>query len=142
MDIHFLPHVNALLNAGSSIFLAAGYCAIREGRTRLHRAAMISALVCSSLFLTSYVVYHANIGSMPYQGQGVLRSVYFSILISHTALAAAVPVLAGMTLVRALRRSFRAHKAIARWTLPIWFYVSVTGVIIYLMLYQFPVPTA
>jgi len=101
---------------------------------------MIAALVCSTLFLTSYIVYHANVGSVPFPGAGGVRAVYFTILISHTLLAAAVPPLAIITLARALRARFRKHRSIARWTLPIWLYVSVTGVVIYLMLYRIYTP--
>ncbi len=101
---------------------------------------MIAALVCSTLFLTSYTVYHANVGSVPFPGVGGVRALYFTILISHTLLAAAVPPLAIITLVRALRARFRKHRSIARWTLPIWLYVSVTGVVIYLMLYRIYAP--
>lgn len=103
---------------------------------RLHRAAMISACVVSTLFLTSYVIYHANIGSKPFPGRGPIRMVYFAILISHVILAATVPPLAMITLSRGLRARFDRHVAIARWTFPIWLYVSVTGVIVYVMLYR------
>ena len=100
---------------------------------------MIAAVVGSVLFLTSYLVYHSQVGSVRFQGTGAVRAVYFAILISHTVLAAAVPALAFITLVRALRRRFDRHRAIARWTLPIWLYVSVTGVLVYFMLYKLPV---
>ena len=136
MTIHTLPLLNACLNATSAILLCAGYYCIRKGNRRAHRALMISALVCSALFLTSYLVYHAQVGSVRFAGEGSVRTVYFAILISHTLLAAVLPVLAGITLVRALRERFDRHRAIARWTLPAWLYVSVTGVVIYLMLYQ------
>ena len=131
-----LPTVNALLNLTSALLLVAGYLLIRRGRIRAHRAAMISAVVCSSLFLASYLVYHFQVGSVRFQGTGGVRTLYFAILLTHTVLAAAVPVLAAITLVRALRERFDRHRAIARWTLPIWLYVSVTGVTIYWMLYR------
>jgi uncharacterized membrane protein YozB (DUF420 family) len=131
-----LPALNALLNAASAAALLTGFWFIRHGRWRAHRAAMVTALVLSTAFLTSYLVYHANVGSVRFTGQGWVRSAYFTVLLTHTVLAAAVPVLALITLVRALRRHFPRHAAIARWTLPIWLYVSVTGVVIYLMLYR------
>jgi uncharacterized membrane protein YozB (DUF420 family) len=131
-----LPALNALLNGASALALLVGFWLIRRGRWRAHRAAMLTALALSAAFLTSYLVYHAQVGSVRFTGQGWVRPLYFSILITHTVLAAAVPVLASITLVRALRRRFPRHAAIARWTLPIWLYVSVTGVVIYLMLYR------
>jgi putative membrane protein len=109
---------------------------IRRRDMRRHRAAMISAFVMSSLFLVSYLVYHANVGSVPFQGQGAIRYVYFAILITHIILAALILPLALLTLSRALSQKFDRHRKIARWTLPIWLYVSVTGVLIYLMLYR------
>jgi len=136
VGIRDLPLLNALLNGASTVLLLIGYYLIRRHRKRQHRAVMISALVTSSLFLLSYLVYHYNVGSVKFTGEGTVRTVYFIILISHTLLAVVVPPLAVVTLVRALRERFDKHKAIARWTLPIWFYVSVTGVVIYLMLYQ------
>jgi putative membrane protein len=136
MDVHDLPLLNATLNAGSTLLLLAGYYFIRTKQIRRHRAMMIAALVCSAAFLTSYLVYHAQVGSVRFTGVGPVRSVYFAILISHTILAAALPVLAAITLTRALRERFDRHRAIARWTFPVWLYVSVTGVVIYLMLYR------
>ncbi len=136
MTLSDLPLLNASLNAVSAVLLVAGYVLIRSGRIRLHRAAMISACVVSTLFLTSYLIYHANIGSKPFPGHGPIRGVYFVILITHVLLAAAVPPLALITLTRGLRGRFDRHVAIARWTFPIWLYVSVTGVIVYLMLYR------
>jgi uncharacterized membrane protein YozB (DUF420 family) len=132
-----LPLLNASLNATSGVLLVLGYFFIRRGQVRLHRASMISACVVSTLFLTSYVIYHANIGSKPFPGRGPIRAVYFIILITHVILAATVPPLALITLTRGLKARFDRHVAIARWTFPIWLYVSVTGVIVYLMLYQF-----
>lgn len=137
MTIADLPLLNAVLNATSAVLLVIGYSLIRQGRVRQHRAVMISALVVSTLFLTSYVIYHANIGSKPFPGHGPVRVVYFIILITHVTLAATVPPLALITLTRGLRAKFDRHVAIAKWTLPIWLYVSVTGVIVYLMLYRF-----
>jgi uncharacterized membrane protein YozB (DUF420 family) len=131
-----LPALNATLNAIAAVLLMTGYAFIRRGHVRRHRAAMISACVVSVLFLTSYVIYHANIGSRPFTGRGPIRVVYFTILLTHVVLAAAVPPLAIITLSRGLRARFDRHVAIARWTLPIWMYVSVTGVIVYVMLYR------
>ena len=136
MTLRDLPALNAALNAAAAIALLTGFWLIRRGRWRAHRAAMITALVLSSAFLASYLVYHAQVGSVRFQGTGTLRTVYLSILATHTVLAAAVPVLAIITLSRALRRRFDRHRAIARWTLPIWLYVSVTGVVVYWMLYR------
>jgi uncharacterized membrane protein YozB (DUF420 family) len=131
-----LPALNATLNAIAAVLLMTGYAFIRRGYVRRHRAAMISACIVSVLFLTSYVIYHANIGSRPFTGQGPIRIVYFTILLTHVVFAAAVPPLAIITLSRGLRARFDRHVAIARWTFPIWMYVSVTGVIVYLMLYR------
>ncbi|HXT49809.1 MAG TPA: DUF420 domain-containing protein, partial [Thermoanaerobaculia bacterium] len=131
-----LPALNAVLNAAAAVALLVGFWLIRRKRWRAHRAAMITALVLSSAFLTSYLIYHAQVGSVRFQGHGPVRTLYLSILATHTVLAAAVPVLAIITLSRALRRRFDRHKAIARWTLPIWLYVSVTGVVVYWMLYR------
>ena len=136
MTLRDLPALNAALNAAAAIALLTGFWLIRRGRWRAHRAAMITALVLSSAFLTSYLVYHAQVGSVRFQGQGWVRTLYLSIIATHTVLAAAVPVLAIITLSRALRRRFDRHRAIARWTLPIWLYVSVTGVVVYWMLYR------
>ncbi len=118
------------------MLLVVGFVFIRRRRIEAHRACMLAALVSSALFLTSYLVYHAQVGSVRFPGQGAARTLYLSILLTHTVLAAAVPVLAVITLSRALGRRFPAHKRIARWTLPIWLYVSVTGVVVYWMLYQ------
>jgi putative membrane protein len=136
MTLRDLPALNAALNAAAAVALLIGFWLIRRGRWRAHRAAMITALVLSSAFLTSYLVYHAHVGSVRFQGQGWVRTLYLSILATHTVLAAGVPVLAIVTLTRALRRRFDRHRAIARWTLPIWLYVSVTGVVVYWMLYR------
>jgi uncharacterized membrane protein YozB (DUF420 family) len=136
MSIADLPALNALLNGLAGCCLVAGYMCIRRGRRSAHRACMIAALVASSLFLVSYVVYHANAGSKPFAGTGMARSVYFTILITHVILAAVILPMAIVTLARALRGRFDRHKRIARWTLPLWLYVSVTGVVIYWMLYR------
>lgn len=136
MSLSDLPALNATLNATSAVLLLIGYTCIRRGQIRRHRAVMIAACVVSTLFLTSYVIYHANIGSKPFQGRGPVRVVYFTILLTHVVLAAAVLPLAIITLSRGLRARFDRHVAIARWTFPIWLYVSVTGVIVYVMLYR------
>jgi uncharacterized membrane protein YozB (DUF420 family) len=128
--------VNAFLNGTSAVLIVTARNSIRRGKIALHRALMISAVVTSSLFFASYVYYHAHVGSVRFQGQGLARLVYFAILITHTLLAATVPPLVIITLTLGLRRRDPRHKAIARWTYPIWLYVSVTGVVIYLMLYQ------
>jgi uncharacterized membrane protein YozB (DUF420 family) len=130
-----LPTLNAALNSLSAVFLFAGYRFIRAKNREAHRVCMLAALFCSTVFLISYLVYHFQVGSVGFKGQGWIRPVYFTILISHTILAAAVVPLALIALVRALRERFDAHRRIARWTFPIWLYVSVTGVVIYLMLY-------
>ena len=136
MTLSDLPALNASLNATAAVLLVIGYSLIRAGQIRRHRAVMISACAVSTLFLISYVIYHANIGSKPFQGRGPIRIVYFTILLTHVILAAAVLPLAVITLSRGLRARFDRHVAIARWTFPIWLYVSVTGVIVYLMLYR------
>ena len=131
-----LPTLNAALNATSALLLVAGYSFIRRRRVAAHRACMLLALLASALFLTSYIVYHARVGSIPYRGTGWLRPAYFTILISHTVLAVAIVPLVAITVTRALRTDFARHAAIARVTLPIWIYVSITGVVVYLMLYH------
>ncbi len=129
--------MNATLNGASAVLIVTARNSIRRGKVALHRALMISAVVTSSVFFASYVYYHAHVGHVHFPAQGLARSVYFGILVSHTILAATVPPLVIITLTLALRRRFRRHKAIARWTYPIWLYVSITGVVIYFMLYQF-----
>ena len=136
LDAHALPALNATLNATAAVLLSCGYVMIRRRRVPLHRAAMIAAFVTSTLFLVSYVVYHAQAGSRPFMGHGPIRAVYFTILITHVVLAATIVPLALVTLTRALRGRYALHRRIARWTLPLWLYVSVTGVVIYLMLYR------
>jgi uncharacterized membrane protein YozB (DUF420 family) len=134
--IHFLPAVNATLNAISGILLLAGYALIRTGRVEQHRRVMIAAFTTSSLFLVCYLVYHAQVGSVRFTRSGFVRPLYFTILITHVTLAAVVPPLAIVTLSRGLKARYLRHRAIARWTLPIWLYVSVTGVLVYVLLYQ------
>lgn len=136
MNISDLPALNAGLNALSGSLLGVGYAMIRRGRVRAHKAFMLAAVGVSTLFLVSYVVYHYHAGSTRFPGTGWVRTLYLSILVTHAVLAAAVIPLAAVTLVRAWREDFPSHRSIARWTLPIWFYVSVTGVIIYVMLYH------
>lgn len=136
IEIADLPALNATLNGTAAVFLTAGYLLIRAGRRVAHKRCMLGALAASALFLTSYLIYHANTGSRPFPGTGFVRIVYFAILITHVVLAAAILPLALVTTARGLRDQFDRHVRIARWTLPIWLYVSVTGVIIYLMLYQ------
>jgi putative membrane protein len=134
--IQDLPAVNATLNTVAALLLLVGYTLIRRGRRDAHRNAMLAALVSSVLFLTSYLIYHAHVGSKHFPGTGPVRTAYLLLLASHTVLAAAVPVLAVITVVLALRGRFAAHRRIARWTFPIWLYVSVTGVMVYWMLYR------
>lgn len=141
MSIADLPLLNACLNATSTVLLLIGYSFIRSGNRVVHRRFMLTALVTSSLFLISYLVYHYHVGSVRFTGIGWVRGLYFTILVSHTLLAAAVPPLAIVTLVRALREQFDRHRVIARWTLPIWLYVSFTGVVVYVMLYRLYPPT-
>ena len=136
MNDSVLPHLNAALNATSFVILVAGLYFISRGRVAAHRACMLSALVVSGLFLVSYVVYHAQYGSVRFAGQGFVRPVYFVILVTHVVLAAAIVPLVFVTLRRALRGDFARHRRIARWTYPLWLYVSVTGVVVYLMLYH------
>ena len=136
MSVADLPALNATLNAIAAVLLVIGYVLIRRGRIQQHRRVMLAAFTTSALFLISYVTYHANAGSRPFGGQGPIRIVYFAILISHVILAAAILPMALITLTHALRARFDRHMRIARWTLPIWLYVSVTGVVVYLMLYQ------
>lgn len=136
ISLSALPTLNALLNATSTVLLILGYQFIRQQHLRAHRACMLAAFSVSVLFLVSYLTYHYHVGSTRFTGQGWVRAVYFTILLSHTVLAALVPFLALFTLFRALQAQFPKHRRIARWTLPIWLYVSVTGVLVYLMLYH------
>jgi len=136
LSVADLPTLNAALNSTSAVLLAAGWVLIRRGHRAAHRAAMLSALSCSALFLASYLTYHAQVGSVRFTGQGTIRTVYFTVLISHTVLAMVIVPLVLVTVTRALRGRFAGHRAIARVTLPLWAYVSVTGVVVYWMLYR------
>ncbi len=136
MTIHDLPAVNASLNALSGVLLLCGYTLIRLRRIELHRKLMIAAFTASSLFLISYVVYHAQVGSVRFTREGFVRPLYFTILITHVALAFTLVPLAIVTLSRGLAARYPQHRRIARWTFPIWLYVSVTGVLVYVLLYQ------
>jgi uncharacterized membrane protein YozB (DUF420 family) len=136
MPVSSLPALNATLNATSAILLTIGWFLIKARRIQAHRRCMIAAFTSSSLFLTSYLIYHAQVGSKPYPGTGVMRTIYFSILIPHVVLAAAVLPMEILTLRRGLRRDDARHKRLARITLPLWLFVSVTGVVVYVMLYH------
>ena len=136
MQIADLPALNATLNALSAVFLTAGYILIRRGKWTLHKRCMLAALITSAAFLVSYLTYHYNIGSKPFAGSGPIRAVYFTILITHVLLAFTILPLALTTVARGLWSQFDRHVKVARWTLPIWMYVSVTGVVVYWMLYQ------
>jgi len=131
-----LPTLNAALNATTAILLATGYMCIRRRRVEAHRFCMLAAVSTSTVFLLSYVVYHAQVGSVPFRGTGWLRPLYFIILLSHTVLAVVILPLVILTVLRALRSRFEAHVRIARCTLPLWLYVSVTGVAVYIMVYH------
>jgi uncharacterized membrane protein YozB (DUF420 family) len=135
-----LPAFNAAMNALSSVSLLTGWRLIRRGRREAHRRAMLLALAASTLFLIGYITHHARVGSVPFRGSGLLRTVYFSILVPHTILAVVILPLVAVTVLRAARGRFEAHRRLARITLPLWLFVSVTGVIVYLMLYQWPLP--
>ncbi len=137
MTLHDLPALNAILNGSAAVLLVIAFVLIKRGRREAHKRVMLAAFTVSVLFLISYLVYHSQVGSVHYPHTGWRRTVYFAILITHTILAAAVPFLAIITLRRGLKGLFVRHKAIARWALPIWLYVSVTGVVVYLMLYRF-----
>ncbi|MGI8784281.1 MAG: DUF420 domain-containing protein [Acidobacteriota bacterium] len=136
MTVYDLPAVNAALNATSALLLVLGWFFIRARRIAAHRRCMVAAVCTSTLFLACYLTYHFFAGATTFKGQGWIRTVYFSILISHTILAVAVVPLVGVTLFRAWRERFDRHRAVARWTLPIWLYVSVTGVLVYWILYH------
>jgi uncharacterized membrane protein YozB (DUF420 family) len=137
LTIHDLPALNAILNGTAAILLLIAYRFIRQGNIQAHKRTMLTAFSVSVVFLISYLVYHAKVGAVYYTKTGLLRVVYLTILTTHTILAAAVPVLAIITLRRGLKGDYKRHRRIARWTFPIWLYVSVTGVVVYLMLYQF-----
>ena len=136
LSVYDLPTLNATFNGLSFIFLFTGYMFIRHGNRKAHKFCMLTAVVITLLFLTSYLIYHAEVGSVRFTGQGWIRTVYFIILISHTILAMVNVPLVIITLVRAFREKFANHKKIARWTFPLWMYVSLTGVVIYVMLYH------
>lgn len=136
LGIHDLPVVNATLNAVAAALLVTGYALIRRGKINAHHKVMLSAFTVSCLFLISYLVYHYHVGSVKFDKRGWVRVIYLWILTTHTILAVTVPVLAIITIRRALKRQFGRHRALAKWTLPIWLYVSVTGVIVYVLLYQ------
>lgn len=136
MSLSDFPALNACLNTACTLFLLAGYLFIKRGNIPAHRISMTAAFITSAIFLTSYLYYHAHAGSKAYAGTGILRTIYFSILISHSVLAAAIVPLVLTTVVFAWRGRFDRHRRIARWTWPLWMYVSVTGVVIYAMLYQ------
>jgi len=136
LTISDLPLLNATLNGIAAILLVTGFLFIKQGRRRQHQWCMLGALTTSALFLVSYVTYHLHAGSRPFPGQGPIRVVYFAILITHVILAAVIVPLALLTAVRGLKSQFEKHVRIARWTFPVWLYVSVTGVVIYLMLYE------
>lgn len=136
MSLQDLPTVNAALNTLCAVLLLAGWWLVRRGRREAHRAAMLAAVFTSALFLASYLVYHAQVGSVRFTGHGPIRTVYFAVLLSHTVLAAAIVPLVLVTLARALRGRFAAHRSAARYTLPLWLWVSVSGVAVYWMLYR------
>jgi len=136
MELRDLPALNACLNFTAFVLLIIGYRLIRQGRREAHRKVMLAAFAMSALFLTSYLIYHFNVGSVKFEKPGVIRYVYLTILFTHIVLAVPVAVMAPITLFRGLREHFAEHRRIARWTFPIWVYVSVTGVIVYVMLYQ------
>lgn len=131
-----LPVLNSILNGMSAVLLTCGFFFIRNRKILLHKICMVTAFLTSTVFLVSYLIYHFQVGSIRFRHDGAIRTLYFSILLSHTVLAAVIVPLVLMTLYRALRENFEKHKRIARWTLPLWLYVSVTGVMIYWMLYQ------
>jgi uncharacterized membrane protein YozB (DUF420 family) len=134
--LHDLPTLNAILNSISAVLIVTGYCLIRARRIEAHRKVMLAAFTSSTLFLASYLVYHAQVGSVHFRGTGAIRTVYFTILITHTLLAAVVAPMVIVTLFRGLKGRFPSHRKLARVTLPIWLYVSVTGVVVYAMLYH------
>ena len=136
MTFRDLPTLNAALNATAALLLVAGWWLIRHGRRDAHRAAMLAAVSVSALFLVSYLIYHYEVGSVRFTGQGALRAVYFAVLFSHTVLAVVIVPLVLLALARALRGRFAAHRAVARWALPLWLWVSVSGVAVYWMLYR------
>jgi putative membrane protein len=137
VTVRDLPTLNSLLNTLSAVFVLAGVYFIRRKDVARHRAMMLAALTASALFLTSYLYYHYRVGSVAYQGTGAIRTFYLGLLLTHTILAAAIVPMVLRTVYLALTNRIEAHRRLARWTFPIWIYVSVTGVVVYLMLYQF-----
>lgn len=142
IPLRALPRLNAILNAASAILLCAGYFFIRRGKILAHKTCMLSAFACSACFLASYLYFHYHAGLVRFSGHGAVRPAYFTLLISHTILAAVIVPLVLITLVFALRGRFHRHKAVARWTLPLWLYVSITGVIVYYLLFVLYKPIA
>ena len=136
MSVHFLPTLNAILNATSAVLLVTGYVFIRRKNVNAHRAFMVAALIASILFLTCYLIYHYNVGATKFQGPDWARTLYFIVLIPHTILAVAMVPFIITVVIRAFRKQFDKHRRLARWTFPVWLYVSVTGVIVYFMLYH------
>ena len=136
MTVRDLPALNAVLNATSAVLIATGWTLIRRGRREAHKRVMLAAVACSAVFLVSYLTYHYQVGSVRFQGQGPIRTVYFAILLSHTILAVVIVPLVLITLNHGLRERYDRHRRIARVTMPLWMYVSVTGVVIYWMLYR------
>ena len=136
MTTRDLPTLNAVLNTASALLLVTGWALVRRGRRDAHRGAMLGAVATSAAFLASYLVYHFEVGSVRFAGRGAIRTVYLAVLLSHTVLAAAIVPLVLVTLARALRGRFEAHRALARWTLPLWLWVSASGVVVYWMLYR------
>jgi uncharacterized membrane protein YozB (DUF420 family) len=134
--VPFAPTLNAALNASSAVLLVFGYLFIRSRRIEAHKKCMLGAFACSIVFLVSYIIYHLQVGSVRFQGQGWIRPVYFTLLGTHTVLAVTVVPLALVTLARSLKGNFEAHRRVARWTLPVWLYVSATGVLVYFLLYH------
>ena len=142
IPLRALPRLDAILNGASAVLLVTGYTFIRRGKILQHKICMLSAFACSACFLVSYLYFHDHAGLVRFSGQGPIRPTYFAILVSHTILATVIVPLVLITLYFALRRRFRSHKAIARWTLPIWLYVSITGVIVYWLLFVLYKPIA
>jgi uncharacterized membrane protein YozB (DUF420 family) len=136
MDVSYLPAVNATLNGSSALLLLTGRVLIAQKRVIAHRMVMIATVITSTVFLISYLIYHSQVGSVRFQGQGWVRPLYYGILLTHTVLAIVIVPMVLMTLARGLRGNFDRHRAIARWTFPLWLYVSVTGVVVYVMLYH------
>ncbi len=131
--IPYLPHFQAVLNTSAALLLGVGYYYIRNDKRNLHRLCMVTALIISSVFMVSYLTYHAEVGYLPFKGQGIIRPFYFTLLASHVILAAVIVPMVLSTVFFAIKRNFNSHPRLARWTLPLWFYVSVSGVLIYIL---------